>query len=115
MAPQVSEGAIFAADGSPPTPSALARLGTFRFYRDVINKFGRKRNRSGDPIGLDDTVFDGDADAEEFIQSMDSWFGDASGGSVRFTGNEGDGEETEYSCYVLVVGNWEPAGAKGRP
>lgn len=110
----MSEETVFAADGSPPPPAVRARLESFRFYRDVINKFGRKWSRRGDPSGLDDTIFRGDADADEFIESMDSWFRDASGGSVQFTGNEGNGEETEYSCYVLVVGNWELAGAEGR-
>ncbi len=110
----MSEETVFAADGSPPPPAVRARLESFRFYRDVINKFGRKWSRRGDPSGLDDTVFRGDAEADEFIDSMDSWFRDASGGSVRFTGNEGNGEETEYSCYVLVVGNWEVGGAEGR-
>ena len=110
----MSEETVFAADGSPPPPAVRERLESFRFYRDVINKFGRKWSRRGDPSGLDDTVFRGDAEADEFIDSMDSWFRDASGGSVRFTGNEGNGEETEYSCYVLVVGKAEAAGAEER-
>jgi hypothetical protein len=101
-APQVSEETVFATDGSPAPLAVRTRLEEFRFYRDVINKFGRTRARRGDPGGLDDTVFGGDADDSGFIESMDSWFRDASGGQVQFTGNEGNGEETEYSCYVLV-------------
>ena len=111
-APQ--EEAVFAADGSPPPPAVRERLESFRFYRDVINKFGRKGSRRGDPSGLDDTVFRGDAEADEFIDSMDSWFRDASGGQVQFTGNEGSGAETEYSCYVLVVGRRGAEGAEER-
>ena len=47
--------------------------------------------------------------------SSRAWFRDERGGKVRFTGNEGSGEETEYACYVLVVGRRGPAGAKEQP
>jgi hypothetical protein len=113
-APQVSEETVFAADGSPPPPATLARLGSLRFYRDVINKLGRRWTRHGEPDGLDDAVFLGDVDDTDFLEAMDSWFRDARGGQVYFTGNEGNGEETEYSCYVLVVGRTGPVGAEGR-
>ncbi len=110
MAPQ---GTAFAADGSPPSTAVRARLDSFRFYHDVINKFGRKFEcrwgRSDVQLGLDDTVYCGDPDEYDFIQSMDSWFRDNSGGSVVFTGNEGNGEETEYYCYVLVVRRRKPS------
>jgi hypothetical protein len=111
----VSEDTVFAADGAPPPPAVRARLGSFCFYRDVINKLGRRQTRRDRPAELDDTVFRGDVDDSRFINSMDSWFRDALGGEVRFTGNEGSGEETEYACYVLVVGRRGPAGAKEQP
>ncbi len=86
------------------------RLDSFSFYRDVINKFGRREGSGSRPDELDDTVFGGDVDEDRFIWSMDTWFRGAEGQSVQFTGNEGNGEETEYSCYVLVVGRRGPAG-----
>ena len=107
----MSEETVFAADGSPPPPAVRERLESFRFYRDVINKLGRRQTRWDRPAELDDTVFRGDVDDSRFINSMDSWFRDALGGVVRFTGNEGSGEETEYACYVLVVGR---RGLRGR-
>ena len=117
--PQVSEETVFSADGSPPPPAVRARVESFRFYHDVINKFCLQRNRQGEPIGLDDTVFTGDPrDADlRLIHSLDSWFRDVFGGEVYFTGNEGNGEETEYSCYVLVVhvGRTEASGSEERP
>ena len=111
----MSKETVFAADGTPPPPAVRARLGSFRFYRDVINKLGRRWTRGGDPDGLDDSVFHGDVDDMHFLQNMDSWFRDANGDQAYFTGNEGNGEVTEYSCYVLVVGRMGPAGAEERP
>jgi hypothetical protein len=113
------EETVFSADGSPPPPAVRARLESFRFYHDVINKFCLQRNRHGEPVGLDDTVFTGDpSDADlRLIHRMDSWFLDRLGGSIYFSGNEGTGEEMEYSCYVLVahVGRTEASGSEERP
>ena len=119
----VSEDTVFAADGAPAPPAVRARLGSFRFYRDAIHKLGRRRTRREGPAELDDAVFRGDADENhtisaefyrlpdtddaDFIESRDSDGlvvpGRPGRRGVRFTGNEGGGEETECACCVLVV------------
>ncbi len=55
----LSAETVFAADGSLPATNKCVRLGSLRFFCNVINKW------SGD-----DTVFGGDADEKEFLQFM---------------------------------------------
>ena len=102
-----SDEAVFAEDGSAPSERTLARLAGLRLYRDVINKYGWKRGYRDyqwvDRLARDGGIFRGDRGEWEFISGMDAWFKSAQGGNVRFTGNEGHGETTEYFCYVLVI------------
>ena len=78
-----------------------ARLGSLRIFRDVINKFGPRSARR--PGELDGALFRGDTGSNDFILGMDGWFLDAMGRAVQYTGNAGNGVETEYGCYVLAV------------
>ena len=108
---QLSDGAVFAADGSTPSSQVLRRLSRIQLYRDVINKYGWKSGYENyfwcKRLARDDSIYCGDEDDWKFISRMDAWFKSATGDSVYFTGNEGNGEKTEYSCYMLVISRSE--------
>ena len=104
---QPSVDTVFAEDGSTPSERTLDRLTRLRLYRDVINKYGWKNGYRNyqwvDRLARDDSIYCGDRNEWEFISGMDAWFKSAQGGKVKFTGNEGHGETTEYFCYVLAI------------
>jgi hypothetical protein len=102
---RLDEDLVFAADGSFPGHRAISSLAGLEIYRDVINKFGWKEvgPRMKRSKTVNDDIYHGDEHESDFVCEMDAWFKDAMGGGVSFTGNEGNGETTEYSCYVLTV------------